>query len=133
MTASEVLRVLAVFERCDIVGDSLMWKIKGENEAWLGMLCNDVFYWGTADVEDIEANDIPMLEACADDLKAIGFIAKSYVPELFCARKRGMRPQAPWGRTYAANPGRYEGDNLDPRVRALFDACGPERDRKDEG
>ena len=48
-----------------------------------------------------------------------------------------MRPQHPWMRKYSPPEGdlhgRYDIDNLDPAVRALFDASGPVRDRKSEG
>lgn len=120
--------MLHTFARCDTY--DLFWKVNGD-DAWIGALCNDVFYWATADVEEITPTDFDLLDSCADDLLAID--EGGYLPELFCARKRKMRPQTPWGRTYVANPGRYEGDNLDPRLRALFDACGPPRDPKDEG
>lgn len=131
MAEKYVFRVLAAWERCDIY-EQLMWRVKDDTVRFLA-ICSDVFYWGTADCEEIAEEDLPMLESTADELLALGGVADAYMPELFCARKRGMRPQMPWGRSYGAKPGVYDKDNLDPRVRALFDACGPVRDRKDEG
>lgn len=71
--------------------------------------CNDVFYWGVADAEGIESEeDVEDLRrACADaDLDG---------PLLYCARRRGIRPQ---GAAYKI---------LCKKNWPLFDSCGPER------
>lgn len=75
------------------------------------VLCNDVFYWGCADCEDINTQaDIDILrKACADSDSETG-------PLLYCARKRGIRPQ---GAVY---------EHLDKKFHALFDECGPSRE-----
>ena len=85
---------------------------------------NDTFWWATADVEKITPENIDELErACADCRTAGGSIGELYGPVLFAARQRNMRPQQP------AYP---QGDDM-AGIRTLYDAAGPERDRKDEG
>jgi hypothetical protein len=121
VTANEVLRVLAVWERCDTY-EGLMWKVKGDT-AQVFALCSDFFYWGTADCEEVTADDLDLLESCAADLKTVG--NEFLVGELFAARKRDMRPQHPVGRTYDRENRCYVGDLWSPELRALFDAAGP--------
>ena len=77
------------------------------------VLCNDLFFWGCADAEDIESQeDVDLFEKAIKDVGAFDVWA-SY---LFCARKRKMRPQG------AAYP------NTAQSLWPLFDACGPERE-----
>jgi len=72
-------------------------------------ICNDVFWWGTADCEDITPDTIVMLE------KALADGGILYGMMLYCARQRKMRPQ---GAIYK---------DIDKKYWPLFDACGPER------
>lgn len=112
--------------------------------------CNDLFYWACSDTEKITAENLPqLLQAIVDVRASIGVPPADYTPyphngndedrdkwnqgfspwfdagmwaaKLFCARLRKMRPQQP-----------YYKDMPEP-IKALFDACGPVRDRKDEG
>lgn len=129
MNGETLIRVLAVWESCDI-SDGLTWRVH-EQDVKVFALCNDLFWWATADLEEITEDDLPLLERCAADLRSVD--AEYFLGELFASRQRGMRPQFPWGRTYIRDAQKYEGDTLAPAVRALFDATGPERDRKDEG
>jgi hypothetical protein len=118
MTPSEAAAVLSVFERADDY-ESLMWRVDmrpaPEPGVKLFALCNDVFFWATADAEEIAAADLALLEACLADL------AKArepyYLAELFAARKRKLRPQKPV----------YKGMN--EATAALFDACCTEEER----
>jgi hypothetical protein len=90
------------------------------------LLCNDMFWWGTADCEWIEIEDIPDLQKAYDDLKAADLddvCMWCYAPELWISRKRGMRPQRPW----------WNREKIPQPVKDLFCAAGPERDPKDEG
>lgn len=129
MNGDTLIRVLAIWEQCDI-SDGITWRVT-DQDVEVFAICNDVFYWATADLEEITEADILLLAQCASDLRAVD--AEYYLGELFATRKRGMRPQFPWGRTYVREAQKYEGDSLPAAVRALFDAAGPERDRKDEG
>ena len=62
-----------------------------ENDALTPSIeCGDVFVWGCADEEDILEDDLPLLEKCFEDT---GGESGSNGAALFCARKRGMRPQ----------------------------------------
>jgi len=131
-THDYVLRVLGVFERCDLY-EGLSWRVKDGTVSFAAW-CNDVFYWGTADCEAIDLTDLDLLVRCADDLEAADRgDGGAFLCELFAARKRGMRPQQPWGRRYEHDAMAYVEDQLDPAVRALFDAAGPVRDRRTEG
>lgn len=116
MTLAFVLRVLEIFgEEADLYGE-LFWRV-GHPDPGLHLyaLCNDVFWWGTADAEEITPENLPVLEQALVEVKDLG--ALNYLPELFAARTRKMRPQRPW----------YEKKSAE--IAALFDACGPERER----
>jgi hypothetical protein len=74
------------------------------------ILCNDLFWWGTADCESVTKETLPILK------KAIKDAGNNYGPYLYCARQRKMRPQGAW----------YSERNK--KVWHLFNACGPERE-----
>jgi hypothetical protein len=76
----------------------------------LAVICNDVFWWGCADLEQVESlEDIELLVKSCEDAKYDGAI-------LYCARKRGMRPQ---GAMYK---------HINKEIHHLFNECGPERE-----
>lgn len=112
----EGLLALFAFDDCD----SLWWRgvsDKGVNQSPLAFFvnCNDVFFWGSADVEEIEsAQDIADLAQAKRDMEAVED-AHDW-PTLWVARKRGTRPQ---GAYYA---------NMSVAEKELFDACGPHRE-----
>lgn len=76
--------------------------------------CNDVFYWAMSESEEIKPEEIKDLRECAK-------LSKDYGAMLWACRKRGMRPQSP----------RFK--DFSDEEKKLFEACGPERDPKDEG
>lgn len=121
VTMEFVARVLRPFDDCD-VHPELFWRVDDDNRVQFFAMCNDAFWWGTADAEEITPENVWVLEESSRDLRALGeVLAPIRLAELFAARVRGMRLQRP----------AYK--KLSPAVAALFDACGPERDRKDEG
>lgn len=81
--------------------------------------CSDQFFWGCADMEEIEAEDLPLLWQTYEDLKALNTEEQEffqvYVGSLFVARKRKQRPQ---GACYKGYP---------KKTWPLFHACGPHR------
>lgn len=78
------------------------------------ILCNDVFFWGCADAEEITEDDLELLKDSVNDAGDFGTL-------LFCARKRKMRPQ---GAMYEC---------IDKEYWPLFDEAGPERNPNDPG
>lgn len=74
--------------------------------------CNDVFFWGSADAEDLSPETLGDLDAAIADCHG----DEESGALLYCARRRGMRPQ---GAMY-----KYIPKNL----WAFFDACGPYRE-----
>lgn len=95
--------------------EALWWR--GKDGAQVGPLefyvpVNDVFFWGSSDLELITASDVADLAIartdCGDHF--------GYWPTLWACRKRGMRPQ---GAQY---------DYLPKHLWPLFNACGPERE-----
>lgn len=110
-----VLRVLDVMARTD-QRDALFWNTTGEYAPiTFFVTCPDLFHWASADAEPLTAETLADFErALADARAACG--SDTWGPELYCARRRGMRPQG------AAYP-------EDKRLWPLFDACGPERPR----
>lgn len=95
------------------IRDALYWS----EDLSFYFLCNDFFYWGCADAEDIEnQQDVDLLEQCIKDCQAVREFGENHATELFCARKRKMRPQSA---VYKF---------IEKELWHLFDACGPERE-----
>lgn len=113
--ADYYVRVLKAFA-FDCGNESVSWQLTPEGGVQFYALCSDFFWWGTADAENITPDDLPLLEQAAADLAETGR-GDVYVGELFCARKRAMRPQ---GAYYKYLP---------EETWLLFDACGPARER----
>ncbi len=123
-----LLRVLRIFDGVGVPSaDSIWWRTDGEYAPFtIFVNCNDAFWWGTADAEPLTPANVGEMErAVADCIVATRNNSPwgehgcaVYAPLLFCARVRGMRPQG------AAYP--HGADHAG--VRALFDACGPERE-----
>ena len=137
-----ILEILDLFDKYDLT-INLMWQVDLEKEELhLMVLCNDLFYWACADVEEITLENLPLLKQTIQDLiemadkvisntfmlfngtsKREEHILKRtheieylhYATDLFCCRSRKMRPQDAYYR------------NLPESISALFDACGPER------
>lgn len=118
MNPEQAARVLAAFEKADDY-ESLTWRVTVRpyciTEIKLFAGCSDFFHLATADCEEIEADDLPLLEQCLTDLTGTG--EEFYLAELFAARKRKMRPCRP----------AYKG--MAPAVAALFDGCSTEEER----
>ena len=121
-----ILEVLRLQDEYDCYGEPLYWTCSSDYAPiTFFVLCNDLFYWATADAEKLTLEDIPMLRQAILDVQASGVYdlrLDDYETgcALWCARKRKMRPQQP------AYP-------KDERLRALFDACGPIRTPAEEG
>ena len=82
--------------------------------------CSDTFAWATSDSEPLTPDNIGVFEQVLADLGTQDNCFM-FASTLFAARVRGMRPM------------RLAYPKDSPEVCALFDACGPERDRKTEG
>lgn len=86
--------------------------------------CSDLFHWACADAEKITPADLDDIERCISDLEPMD--ATHWAGELFCCRRRQMRPQGPWYGYCDAN-GKVRRRFVPIAVEAIFDACGPER------
>jgi len=73
--------------------------------------CNDFFFWGCGDAEDIDEESLPMLHKAVEDCN--GDVETGAL--LYCARRRNMRPQ---GACYSM---------ILKELWPLFDSCGEER------
>lgn len=113
-----ILKVLNIFSKYSIF-DALYWTCDEDDEPVSFMVnCNDLFWWGSGDAEQITPANIHLLEPAIEDCKKIADTMVCYGPELFVATVREMRPQ---GSSY---PDTYpENKKLWP----LYDACGPKR------
>jgi hypothetical protein len=120
MTNTEfVLEVLKVTIEFDCT-DSLFWKFEN-NIFKVYAVCNDLFYWATADLEEITEENLPEIrKAFADAIAAYPKFGEIYGLDLFCARMRHIRPQG------AAYPKEWRGTSI-KALWKLFDDCGPER------
>jgi len=121
-----ILEVLRLQDEYDCYGGPIYWATHSEYAPiTFFVLCNDLFWWATADAEKLTPEDMPCLRQAILDVQEIR-VDKLRLDNyemgcaLWCARKRGMRPQQP------AYP-------QDERLRALFDACGPVRTQTSEG
>jgi len=128
ITAEDALKVLGFFNGFDgPASDHLWWRTDGEYAPiTIFVTCNDVFFWGSADCEEITAEDLPALKQACDDANAatigdhvgtgkqFGY-GSIYGPVLWIARKRKERPQ-----------GAYYSKHL-PGLWPLYDAVGEEK------
>ena len=126
----ELMKVLA---ECDTDGEGIWPRVQPDGSLVIHINCNDLFYWACADAEKLTDADLPLLRQCKEDLTAAEEFGEVYLLELFCCRKRQMRPQFPFFRTRNPETCVYDTDTLVPSVRALFDACGPEGSDLDRG
>ena len=112
-------RVLEIFSvsHADAYGD-LFWRVEN-GTVYLSANVSDIFLWGCADAEPITLGTLRHLEKAYADLKAVG--AEEFTAPLYAARMRRLRPQ---GVAYPSDT--HESWR---KVSALFDACGPERER----
>ena len=101
----------------DYYGCDLFWR-EDEGVVSVFVNCNDIFYWATADCEEIETPEqIHEIERAFKDLAAIGEVESVvWGAELWCCRKRQMRPQKPVLET------------IPEKIRHMFEQCGPERE-----
>ncbi|MCF0055538.1 hypothetical protein [Dyadobacter sp. CY356] len=98
--APERIKDYLLFEKINL-------SVSGD-EIEMFVICNDLFYWGCADGETIEMSDL-------DDFDQAMKESPNFGPDLWCARKRGMRPQGPFYKSFTSEDA------------ALFDKAGPER------
>lgn len=116
MTDTDALKVLHFVVERDMA-DGLFYGTDDAGELWIAENCNDLFYWGCADMEEITPETLPILEQAIADCDAayeVGY-GSIYAGTLYAARMRKMRPQTPCYAGFA------------PWLRPLLDACGPDR------
>ncbi len=99
--------ITEIIIECDADHD-ISWNTHDNGTIYAFVLCNDLFFWGAADGEEIKESDIPDVVQAYKDSKFHGEI-------LWCCRKRKMRPQGAYYKHLKADA-------------ALFDACGPRRE-----
>lgn len=85
---------------------------KKEYELGFYIQCNDLFYWACSDAEHIQESEFPDLLRAYEESPKNGEL-------LWCARKRGMRPQWPYYKYFSE------------AEHALFNVAGPERTDED--
>jgi len=86
-------QALAFLLSTDVLFLNTHWYKKDWNEEQQSLFCvlvncNDVFYWGSADAEEIKSDDMNTLwnYYCKD---------KIWGPAIWCIKQRGMMPQKP--------------------------------------
>lgn len=100
--------------------DSLYWYFAEDGQLNFCLNCNDLFWWATADSEDITPDNFHLLDEAWKKLQS-DHDKIYYFTNLFASMSRKMRPQRPAMK------------NMPDYIRELFLACGPERDQKEEG
>jgi hypothetical protein len=91
--AAEVMALFGFPHGADNAG-SLQWHTRDDGAILFSADCSDTFAWGTADSEQIDESDMPLLRRCFDDLRAVH--GEWVLGELYAARKRGERPMHRW-------------------------------------
>ena len=111
-----IRRALAVFNGFDGPSNHVLWWRTDAEYAPVTLMvnCNDVFFWGCADCEQLDPDNIADLERAVADAKEVGDMSNGHL--LWVARIRGMRPQGAYYKYFK------EG------IKPLFNACGPERE-----
>lgn len=115
--------VLGILAEAELVWQDtpILWHVAKARDVKFSMACSDTFYWGSADCEPIEKEDVAILRACLADLKAADPVfGHIWLPLLYCCRKRVMRPM-----------NRYmemERGEMPEAVVKLIEAAGPERE-----
>lgn len=92
--------------------------------------CSDLFYWACADAEPFTPDDFESMEQAIADLAPLD--ATYWAGDLWCCRRRGMRPQGPWY-GYTGEGGKVQRRFVPIAVEALFDAAGPDRTGEPDG
>lgn len=105
-----VMDVLRFVADEDIHGQ-LWWKFE-EDGLHFFVNCNDMFFWGCSDCEELTPANLGILKQAFADCGE----RDSHADLLFVARQRGLRPQ---GAAYSYIP---------REIWPLFDAAGPERE-----
>lgn len=123
-----LMRVLKAFADAD-ARESLFWKFEGDEGLKLFAFCSDTFEWGSADLEEITPEVIPVLEQTLEDLQGIDNAITHFLTELYACRIRKMRPMRAYYRMVRST---YP-DAVVDKLFELFNACGPERDPRSEG
>lgn len=118
-----LLDLLALLRDADMMGQDMpmIWHVT-DGRAHLSVICSDTFAWGCADAEEITAADMPLLRQCLTDLRAAEVHGEIWLGELYCCRKRGMRPMNRWIKDMR------EREGLSDAVLALIEAAGPARE-----
>jgi hypothetical protein len=127
-------QLMLFLAKADCDGEGIYPRVTRDGSLVIVFNCGDLFYWATADGEDYTPDDVDLLNQCYNDLNAADpEEGEYYWRELFCCRKRGMRPQYPCFRVYDRERCGYFEDRLKPAVRALFDALGPDGSDRHRG
>jgi hypothetical protein len=115
LKTQEILELLKLVAKADYT-DAIWWTCDNDELQFL-VNCNDIFYWGCADAEEISTTeDFALFEQSYRDCIALDSMSYDW-PLLYCARKRNMRPQ---GTAYSSQ--------IRKEVHELFNAAGPERE-----
>lgn len=119
MTPYEAAEVFALFAEAEDFENGVFWRVDikpgADRDMKLFAECSDLFFWATADAEEITVDDIPLLARTLLDLKLLD--AEYELGHLFAARKRKLRPQKPC----------YK--DMEAGIVALYDACCTEQER----
>lgn len=124
-----VCRALSIFNGFDALSNEDVWWRTDDEYAPITLMvnCNDLFFWGCSDCEEITRENLPMLETTFAELKAMNkkdgeFYKETHLerctPEVFCCRARKMRPQGAC----------YDEKYYPKAIWPLFDSAGPERE-----
>jgi len=111
-----ILEFFASENKGSIHREDIYWRCDGEFASITFFVnCNDLFYWGCADGEEITVESLPVLKQAFEDCEKAVKWGRLWAMQLYCCRMRKMRPQG------CCYPKQKE-------LWPLVDACGPERE-----
>lgn len=122
VTLDLIIRAFRIFNGFNGPSSEELWWRTGDEYAPVTLLvnCNDLFVWGCADCETLTVDDIEALEATYAECLELdkGHERKDETCDsahlLWCARKRGIRPQWAYYKHFPE------------RMHALFNAVSPD-------
>lgn len=95
------------------------WRDEEDGQIKVGANCSDLFWWATADAEEITPDNIQLFEETCNECEALDDgieFPTVFACALFAARARKMRPQGAYYKMFPRS------------MWPMFNACGPERE-----
>jgi hypothetical protein len=113
-----IKKFIEIFDELDFDYRSVYFGVdENTDEIKIIVYCNDLFYWGCADGEEVTEENIHLIKEAYEKIDSIDWCQTTTL-DLFCCMSRQMRPQSPC----------YY--HIEQKYWHLFDECGEEREEE---